>query len=1014
MLLFIQDYVRQEHIKKTPDGVKVDYTGSQLGKVLVSHLGKIGVGKKDFAVTYAYPKIPPAKKINDRNGKVLSYKDPTKKEIDAYTQELIDKIVKAKPSLLLPTGNIGCKMLLGQAKISALRGKPVQLDLQASDGEVYQVWCLPTFSQEFLKMSPNVVNLSIADFRVIGKFIREGESLFNPKLVEYTFLNNYEKVKEQFDYLYANRPATAWDLETNSLRAEVEGAKILVFTFSYKEGTGYTLPLFHKEWRQWNVMEQDAIWKLIQRFMEDELQVKVGHNTKFDMKWLMLTSPVQVFNNCRDTKTMYYLAVVQKLEASFKLSDLAYEFTDMGGYDQPLDDYKKQYKKDKLDEFLAERDKAKKEATLKINEEYKLASEDYKLQVAEYKSLDKDQKKRTPKPVKPKKGAMPKFPTKASFKLHNEVNPAEDFNYEWIPLKVLHPYASGDVDCCLRIYNNLIERVKITTSMYKLATEFYPKLARALARIEANGIRLDVEYTKQLEKDYFAEADRLTAEIREFPAVKQVESIKEQLYEIGVTEFAKPVKERDTDIVKLRSKYKDKTQFNPTSPEDKGRLMFSVLKAQVPYDKNNLKEKSFEAGIKEDDLTWEDYKTDKHVLGYLVDEGATKEIKELSQRLLNISKVVTLRNGFTTKLLLIRSGKDRIHGGYSETGTETSRLNSTNPNLQQLPSHVGDVDRFDYLHPIKRNFISEFAEEGGALFNLDYSALEMHITGLVSMDKAMTEAFLDATRDMHKETASLAFGVSLDEVTPDMRSHAKKVAFGLIYGETPQSFSAKNNMTVEEASDIFDKYFASKPAVKDYIERTQQKAMKDGYVETLQGHRRLIQDIFSKDRKVYNGAIRKVVNTQVQGTGAYLTNYSLVLIDDYLRLTNRRAKVVITVHDSILIDCPPDEVDEVIPACKTIMEQLPIPFLFVEWEGKTIRYPIKADAEIGLTYNDMVDFDLDEIHKFTSLKGYCEYQRALNTLRDYRDCSKITDEQYNQAIQQIEQAKPSYEAMKIS
>lgn len=229
--------------------------------------------------------------------------------------------------------------------------------------------------------------------------------------------------------------------------------------------------------------------------------------------------------------------------------------------------------------------------------------------------------------------------------------------------------------------------------------------------------------------------------------------------------------------------------------------------------------------------------------------------------------------------------------------------------------------------------------------------------------------------------------------------------------ETPFSFAPKNDMTVAEAEEVFEKYYASKPRVKQFIEETQEQAKKDGYVETLQGHRRLIQDIFSTNKKTFNGAIRKTVNTKIQGTGAYLTNYSLALIDDYLRINNMRSKIVVTVHDSIVVDMAPEEIERVSHAVKTIMENLPIDFLYIEWQGETIRFPIKADLEIGVNYNDMVDFDLDELKQFKTVKGYADYHWALKTVKNYKNSGKLDDAQYEACVQDIKNKIDTYKSI---
>lgn len=218
-------------------------------------------------------------------------------------------------------------------------------------------------------------------------------------------------------------------------------------------------------------------------------------------------------------------------------------------------------------------------------------------------------------------------------------------------------------------------------------------------------------------------------------------------------------------------------------------------------------------------------------------------------------------------------------------------------------------------------------------------------------------------------------------------------------------------MTVQEAEELFEKYFASKPRIKDFIDETHEFATKNGYVDTLQGHRRMLRDAFSKERNIYNGAMRKSVNTIIQGTGAYLTNMSLVYIDDYLRQNNKKSKIVLTVHDSIVIDCHPDEIDEVAKVSKYIMENLPIDFLFIDWEGKKARYPIKADCEIGKNYNDMVDYDKEELDTFASLEGFVKFTKDQSKIGDHADNDLISKEQAEQAIAQIKACKPAYQQM---
>jgi len=231
----------------------------------------------------------------------------------------------------------------------------------------------------------------------------------------------------------------------------------------------------------------------------------------------------------------------------------------------------------------------------------------------------------------------------------------------------------------------------------------------------------------------------------------------------------------------------------------------------------------------------------------------------------------------------------------------------------------------------------------------------------------------------------------------------------IVYGKSEKAQAAELGITESEAHDIFQKYYATKPNVEKFINDTHAFVEKYGYVETMQGHRRLLKGIWTKDKK--NDALRQSVNTIIQGTGGYLTNMSCVYIDGFLQKNNMRSKLVATVHDSVALDCPPEEIATVAEVVKFLMENAPIPFLQVEWNGKTVQYPIEADAEIGYNYKDAVGFDAEDFKTFKSIKGYADYHKALAKFEDYADSKVITKEQMEEGQAAICASKAAYQAM---
>lgn len=216
-------------------------------------------------------------------------------------------------------------------------------------------------------------------------------------------------------------------------------------------------------------------------------------------------------------------------------------------------------------------------------------------------------------------------------------------------------------------------------------------------------------------------------------------------------------------------------------------------------------------------------------------------------------------------------------------------------------------------------------------------------------------------------------------------------------------------MTVEAAEEVFEKYFRNKPKVKQFIDETHEFVKKYGYVDCLQGFRRNLRDIYSQDSSKRNSALRQSVNTRIQGSGAFLTNSSVIYINKFIEDRNMRSKVILTVHDSIVIDCPAEEVHIMARAAKYIMENLPIDWLFIDWKGEKLRYPIAADIEIGVTYNDMVDYDMEELNSFKTIKNYCQFKLDLKKVKNYKESKVITEEKHDEMKAMILASKEKYQ-----
>ena len=830
-VLILFDHIREEHFSVSKDGsVKSNVLNTPNGKTLKKLLEKCSNLKRDktnrdYDIDFLYNAVPTP--IRNDYGKIIKYQDIKQAEVKPYYERMNNLIIANAYDMIIPLGKLGVKYLLNVSAISKVRGVPSKVTIE-SETSSHDVWVLPTYSIEYTNVNKNSERHVVSDLQTVGKFVEQGEEAFKPKEVSYELVDTIERVREVFNKEVKNDnydgvDITAWDLETNSLKPDKEGSKPLVLSLSWRNGQGVTIPLYKSDFKWKNGQDDiNEVLELLKNWLASKEDIKVGHNIKYDIKFLMSTEDFRDFESIQDTKVGWYLAVTQEVKESLRLSDLAYEVTDVGGYDKPLEDFKMWFVT-KLLRFFSDKVKEIQK------ENKKIAKKEYDIKAPEYKDwLDNKLEEMTGESELENKytqlGLTPEvvnmdYTMEDDFKVIAEQSPeymglsneaksytlntaidlinkyrdvkdvvndidGGNFNYDWFPIELMHPYASGDTDVCRRIHCDVVKKLEEQDrpkSMHLLEVN-YPRLTKSLARIESNGLYCDLDYMKENDESYESEMAKNHATMREHWAVKEFEEYQYNLYQMALEEHEKKPKDRDKDIHQYRDKFKDgKWMFSPSSGDHKGRVIYDILGIQLPYDKEYVKDKPFNANVKEADLTWQDYKTDKKAIGYALDNLDLKDdVKELLELLKYHASMQTKRNSFTKKLPnMINKQKRTLHGSFSETGTETSRLSSSNPNLQNLPAHTSDVNKFDYKHPIKRSFVSRF--ENGVLLGADYSALEMRIIGLFTKDPDMLQSFLNG-EDIHKATASIVYNKPVEEVTKEERQATKAVNFGLAFG----------------------------------------------------------------------------------------------------------------------------------------------------------------------------------------------------------------------------------------
>lgn len=320
--------------------------------------------------------------------------------------------------------------------------------------------------------------------------------------------------------------------------------------------------------------------------------------------------------------------------------------------------------------------------------------------------------------------------------------------------------------------------------------------------------------------------------------------------------------------------------FNTASPAQVGQVLFEKLQ----LDPKAKKTKTGQYSTTEEILT--KLKSRHPIVGKILDLRGKRKL--LSTYVDALPQLINPRTG-------------RIHTTFNQTVTATGRLSSTNPNLQNIPV------RTDEGREIRRAFIPA---DGNVFFSADYSQIELRLVADLSGDKTMLEAFAH-DQDIHAITAARIYHEPLEQVTPEQRRRAKTANFGILYGISAFGLAERLDIPRSEAKMLIDGYFATFPGVRDYIDRSVQQARERGFVTTLEGRRRMLPDINSRNAVVRSFSERNAVNAPIQGTAADIIKRAMVAIDRRFRDEGLQSKMILQVHDELNFDVVPSEIEQV-------------------------------------------------------------------------------------------------------
>ena len=347
------------------------------------------------------------------------------------------------------------------------------------------------------------------------------------------------------------------------------------------------------------------------------------------------------------------------------------------------------------------------------------------------------------------------------------------------------------------------------------------------------------------------------------------------------------------------------TSFNPNSPKQLGEMLFDTM--GLPHGKKTKTGWSTNAAVLEK-------LRGKH---------------PIIDQILDYRMLTKLKSTYADGLLKEISADGRIHTNFQMTVTATGRLSSTEPNLQNIPTRTQLGSEF------RRMFVPA---DGCVLVDADYSQIELRLLAHIADDEAMKQAFLTG-EDIHTVTAAQVFGVPTDQVTKQMRSHAKAVNFGIVYGISAFSLAQDIGVPVYEAKEYIETYFERFPGIRRYMDEVVAQAKERGYVETLMHRRRALPELAASNFNTRSFGERVARNMPIQGTAADVIKLAMVRVDERLHKENLKAKLILQVHDELIVECPEEEKETV---ARLLTEEM---------EGAVhLSVPLTAEAHWGINW----------------------------------------------------------------
>jgi len=853
----------------------------------------------------------------------------TPKERNACRIYLDQEIAAVQPKVIITLGGDALEAITGQTQMMKFAGQVINFK---SESTGFECQVFAAVHPSYILRNSGYKERALKHFETFGRILR-GEPPVRSS-VKYIIIKTIEQFRK-FMVKMREQKAIVFDTETTGF--DFLHDRILCYSFSWKENTAVVLPLLgYKEALIWTEKELTEINTALKEIYADPTVTWIAQNISFDAKFLK-TAKIEIVGPIEDTMQLQTLC--DENAADLKgLKAMADFYTDMGNYDAPLDECKIQLKIAKRKELQAAQ-KSRKDRIKELTKMLKMADDTTTIEI------DQD--------IAVLEG-----------ELEDLSKISKNITYADIPTDILWPYAAMDADATMRVFNVLTEKLRVEanihahshncrplTKMVRYYKRMVMRLRKVLDAMEYRGAKVNIGYLKELDKKYSKKLVELEQSLLNMDEVtetckkllKKSQKKAEERYKklktvidfaAGTTDKAPKFTQKTYGV-----HYGKPIPFNLNSHDHLRILLFDVLGLVHPFP-----EKKGKAGLS----------TDKEVLEAL--EDAHPCVKALQEN----RKLSKLHKTYVLGQMKRADASDRVHTNFNQHIAVTGRLTSSDPNLQNIPRANKDI---------KKAFVP--TEDGWYIVQMDYAQAEFRMWAELSNDTVMIND-IKSGMDIHRATAAQFWGIPESEVSKEQRSAAKFVVFGLMYGRGAESVAKQVKITTGEAEAIIEQFFAKYPIASAWLRMTKRFAEGRGFSPGYFGRVRRLPYARVKhvDRQKWGEAMRQAVNAPIQGGAADLTGIAMIKIYSELQAHPEwNAHLILTVHDSIILEVHKDSLSSVMEMCHQKMTE----------NVDNMSVPMGADIEVGSNWGTLTEIDSTDIDG--SLKEFFNCKELENVQR---------------------------------